>query len=375
MVTFSNVLKAHGLESIIPYAFSCSAVAAFISPLFAGSLADHHYSAERLLRWFSCATAGSLALTFFAIERQWGAGWVLAFLQLQALCSAPAWGLATVIVLASLRDPATEFGPIRVWATFGWMVAGWLLSFVLRAETSTVSGAAASVTWLLVAAITLRLPKVVPPVMNAGRSWRELLGLDALQLLRVPRHRTVFLAAALVSAPLAAFYPFAAMHLRELGETRVAAALSLGQFSEIATMYALGSLLRTVNFKWLLLAGIAFGVLRYLFFAQNTVVWLLAGIALHGLCYTLFFIPAQIYVDQQIDRSMQGRAQSLLTLMMSGVGVLVGSLGCGWWREACVQPSGTNWTLFWSVLCLLLSAAGVYFAIGYRESGEPECSR
>jgi hypothetical protein len=49
----------------------------------------------------------------------------MAALQAQALCAAPTWGLATTIVLSNLRDPATEFGPIRVWATFGWLAPAW----------------------------------------------------------------------------------------------------------------------------------------------------------------------------------------------------------------------------------------------------------
>ena len=37
MVTFSNVLSAHGLEGIIPYAFASTGVAAIVSPLFIAS--------------------------------------------------------------------------------------------------------------------------------------------------------------------------------------------------------------------------------------------------------------------------------------------------------------------------------------------------
>jgi MFS family permease len=154
MSTFSNVLRAHGLERSIPYAFSCSAVAAFISPLFIGSLADQHISARSLLRWLAVATALFLGLAFVAIERSWSAAWVLIFFQTQALFSTPMWGLATSIVLMTMRDPAQEFGPVRVWATFGWMAAGWVTSYLLQADTSPRCGIAASIVWLGVAALT-----------------------------------------------------------------------------------------------------------------------------------------------------------------------------------------------------------------------------
>jgi hypothetical protein len=168
------------------------------------------------------------------------------------------------------------------------------------------------------------------------------------------------------------------MHVQALGEPRVAAIMALGQVSEIVALYALSPLLARIRLKWILAAGIGFGVIRYALFALNNLPAVVAGIALHGLCFTLFFISAQIYLDQRIDRAFHARAQALLTLMVSGVGTLVGYLGCGWWREACASPAGTNWPLFWSVLCGLMIASLAYFLWNYEgraaetaETGSP----
>jgi predicted phage terminase large subunit-like protein len=83
-VNFGNVLRTHGLESIIGYAYACTAIAAFISPLAVGALADQAVSPLRLVRWLSVAAAFFLTLTFVAIERGWGPLTVLAFAQLLA---------------------------------------------------------------------------------------------------------------------------------------------------------------------------------------------------------------------------------------------------------------------------------------------------
>jgi MFS family permease len=278
----------------------------------------------------------------------------------------PTWGLATSIVLRVLENPTKEFGPIRVWATFGWMAAGWANSYLLRADLSPRAGLAAAGVWLIVAALTFLLPTVQPVAEASRRSWRELLGLEALSLLRHRDHSVVFVTAALVSIPLAAFYPFASMQLHELGEERVAITMSLGQVTEIIAMYALAPLLARFRMKWVLLAGIGFGIIRYGLFTLNTKAAVLAGITLHGLCFTLFYIPAQMYLDRRIDRRLHARAQALLTLMVSGVGTLAGYLGCGWWREACLTERGTEWPLFWLVLTLFLCAVLVYFMIAYR---------
>src|SRR4030095_4714373 len=146
------------------------------------------------------------------------------------------------------------------------MAAGSVTSYLLQADTSPRCGMAASIVWLGVAALTYALPSVPAPMGKAGRRWRQLLGFEGVGVLHHRDHGVVFLTAALVSAPLAAFYPFAAMQLHELGQPHVAAAMSLGQITEILAMYALAPLLARVRIKWLLLAGMAFGVARYALF-------------------------------------------------------------------------------------------------------------
>src|SRR5690606_39186457 len=62
-VPLSNVLHAHGLDHIRPYAFAASALATFISPLIFGAMADRHASPVKVLRGLSFATAVVMALT------------------------------------------------------------------------------------------------------------------------------------------------------------------------------------------------------------------------------------------------------------------------------------------------------------------------
>ncbi len=365
-LAMSNVLRAHGLERIVPYTFACAAVAAMISPLILGSLADQHIPANRLLRWLAVGTSLFLGLTSLAIERDWGMGSVLALLQMQSLCAAPMWGITTTIILARLREPDREFGPIRVWGTIGFMSGGWLTSFVLLADSSTRAGFAASALWLGIAAFTFVLHEVPPLGAGAVRSWRDLLGLPALALLAHRDHRVVFLTAALFSAPLAAFFPFAALHLGDLGVHKIAAAFSLGQLTEIIAMYGLSGLLVRVRLKWIFLTGIGFGAVRFALFALDTKVGLIAGIALHGLCYTLFFITAQLYLEKRIDPQLRARAQALLTLMTAGIGTLAGSVACDWWRISCRTGTLTDWPHFWLGLTAVIVTVFVFFAAAYR---------
>ena len=365
-MAMSNVLRTHGLERIVPYTFACGAFAALISPLILGSLADQHQPATRLLRWLAVGTALFLALTSLAIERGLGAFAVLALLQAQALCSAPMWGLSSTIILARLRDPENEFGPIRVWATIGWMSAGWITSFALMADSSTRAGFAASLLWLGVGAWAWTLPDVPPLGLGTARSWRDVLGLPALTLLTNRDHRVMFLTSALLSVPLAAYFPFTAMHLGDVGVRHISAALSLGQITEIITMYGLSRVLARFRLKWIFLTGIGFGCVRFALFAFDSRAGLIAGIALHGLCYTLFFITAQIYLEKRVDPQLRARAQALLTLMTAGLGTFAGSIASGWWRTACRHGAHTDWPRFWLGLSAAIAGVFVFFAIAYR---------
>src|SRR3989442_1778816 len=139
IVPLSRVLDAHGLQAIKPYAFASSALAAFVSPLIFGAMADRHVSPVKVLRWVSLATAAAMALASTAIQLRWNPWLVLALIQLHALCSSPTWSIASTIVFARLADAKKEFGPVRAMATLGWMAGCWLVS-ALNADASALAG-------------------------------------------------------------------------------------------------------------------------------------------------------------------------------------------------------------------------------------------
>jgi nucleoside transporter len=367
-VPLSTVLDAHGFHAIKPYAFATSAVAAFISPLIFGAMADRHASPVKVLRGLSLATAAAMAIASTAIKLHLNSWLVLALIQLHALCSSPTWSISSTIVFARLADAQKEFGPIRAMATLGWMSGCWLVS-ALGADTSPLAGYSGAVTWLLVCGFTYFLPVLETPKSAERLSWHERLGLDALALMKNPDHRVVFITIALFAIPLCGFYPYTPPHLRELGLVRTTAWMSLGQITEIIAMLLLGGLLLRWRLKWIFTCGLCLGVLRFAFSAVNGKEWLLAGVMLHGCSFTLVFITAQIYLDQRVDAAWRARAQALMALMNGGVGNLIGYLGTGWWFAACARPAGTQWQVFWGGLAVVVAAVLTYFLIAYHGRG------
>lgn len=364
-VPLSIVLDAHGLGGVKPLAFAASSVAAVVSPLVFGALADRQAAPVRVLRWLAVASSAATALASLSIQQSWGILPSLALIQLAYLCSAPTWSIASAIVFSRIADAPREFGPIRALATLGWMAGGAAVS-ALGADGSTRAGFACAAAWLAVAAMTLPLPVVKPPAAAAPRSWRERLGLDALSLLKDRSHRGVFLMCALFSLPIAGFYPYAPPHLKELGFERTSAWMSLAQVTEILAMLAMGSLLAWTRLKWIFAAGLSFGVLRFALSALDTPAGLLAGVILHGCSFALVFITAQIYLEQRVDASIRARAQALMTVTSSGAGGLLGYLGTGWWFAACADNGAPQWGLFWSGLAAAAGVVLVFFTATYR---------
>ncbi len=368
-VSFSNVLKHAGLERFIALAFTCNAVAAFVAPLLVGSLADRGLPPVKLLRWLYWLAGLWLTLLFTAIDRGWGGGALLTFMQLHSLSFSPCSSLLTTIALASLLNPGSEFGPMRMWATVGWMAAGWVVSWVLAADSSVLSGYVAGGTLAALGFATYLLPPwQVPPAARA-RNLKEVFGLDALALLRHPDHRTILITVTLFGIPLAAFYPYTPLHLTALGIAHPTATMSLAQTTEVAGLLAMAAVLRRVRLKWVILLGLSFGVMRYALFACDSRFAVLAGITLHGACYTFFTITAQVYLAERVERTMQARAQALFAMLTGGLSNLLGYLGTGGWYFIVQHDGAPRWTLFWGVLCAVTVVIATYFAWAYHGVG------
>lgn len=364
MVPLSRVLTAYGYPQLRPYAFATAALAAFISPLVFGAMADRHASPVRVLRWIAACSALFMAAASYAIGRHWNAFAVLGLIQVYALFAAPTGSISSSIIFARLHDAQRQFGPIRAVATLGWMVGCWTIS-AFGADSSVVAGYLAAAGWLGLSAVTWLLP-CVPPPASGPITFRERMGWDALQLLRNHDHRAVFFVIALFSIPLAAFYPFAPVHLGQLGFEKTSAWMSLGQVTEVIAMFGMASLFGWVRIRWIMAAGLAFGVLRFAFAAVDERFWALLGVTLHGFSFTLVFITAQIYLNERIEVEWRTRAQALLSLMSSGIGNLSGYLLTGMWLGICTASGRTNWTLFWAALSAAMGAVLLYFLIAYK---------
>ncbi len=365
-----NILKAQGIEWVLPYAFAIGPLVSLFSPLIFGSMADYRVSAQKLVGSLSLLGAGFLGMAFFALYAGWGAWWYLSFQVLNALLGAPMWALLSTVTFANVGNAQKKFPLFRVWGSVGWVAAGVSVS-LMGWDSSPLAGIAAAGIRVLFGLSCFLMPDTPPQgKLEEGKSnWKKNLGLDALVLFREPSMRVFLLTTLLFTIPLGAFYMYAPIQLMELGDPHPAASMTLGQITEIVAMLMLGWLLSVGQLRRVLIAALLLGLARYVLFAfsgwNSELTWIWIGVALHGPCYTLFYVTGQVVVDRRIDPGMRSQAQALLGTLVGGVGGLLGSLLCGWYYFGS-QGLPNEWVFFWGGLALAVLGCTLYFVTGYR---------
>lgn len=365
-VPLPTVMKANGLGDYISIPYILSAIAALVSPLVFGSLADRKYAPERLLGVIVFGAAILMSLASLALYYKMGAGWYLVAMGAYHFWAAPGWGLLTAIGLGNVTDPQREFAPLRVWATIGFMGGAAFVSLGLGFDRSPFAGFVAVAFFLLESIYCLTLPATRPPVSASPRRIRDYFGWDAIQLFKESDHRMVFICSALYNIPLVAFYPYTLLHLDSLGVEHPSGVISIAQLSEIVGMMGLAAIMGRWRLKWLILAGMIAGLTRYLLYCTDSLLFVKIGIAIHGLVFIFFSMTTQIYLEKRVDHHLRNQAQALLVVMTTGVGGLSGYVFGAWWYKQCMVDGTENWPRFWGVLSGMIAALAIYFLMGYR---------
>lgn len=367
----ANVLEAKGWDKSITWAFLLPPLAGMISPILFGARADQRIAAEKLLGIIITGGAVFLYAAFLALEKADSPKLFLVLLMVNALISAPGWGLLTTIALNSLEDEEKSFGFYRVWGTIGWVVVGWSVSWFGLDDSPKVGTIAAGVRVL--AGLCCFLLPHTPPRATDAKGWRSVLGFDSLRIFRDSDHRVYLISTFLLSVPLAAFYMHTPLHLRDLGFQFVAAGMTVGQIWEIVAFLMMGFWMRRVRIKYIMLVAIACGVLRYVLYAMGGIfphfAWVLVGVSLHGICFTFFFETGRVFLNRRVDPGVRAQVQALMTFASMGFGSLVGTILCGWLHKHMVNGGLGGWAGYWSVLAAMCLGTGIYFFLGYRGMG------
>lgn len=398
MGTFLTMGKigADGGQTALAYGTQC--LGAIIAPFIIGMIADRFFAAQKILGVLHLAGAGLL----YYISTQSSFGSFYSLLLVYMIIYMPTLALVNAIALKQVSSAEKQFAGIRVWGTIGWIAAGLIIGWMAwepaaelvkagTAENASVEAKAAltnaasklNITFLIGAVISaifglysFFLPNTPPPKAGKNVSFSEVIGLDALKVLKDKNYLIFFIASILICIPLAFYYGSANQFLNEVGMEKAAAKMTMGQMSETLFLFLMPLFFRRFGIKQMLLIGMFAWVARYLFFAYGNMdsgIWMLyLGIILHGICYDFFFVTGQIYTDQKAGENVRSSAQGLITLATYGIGMYI-----GFWlagniadQQAIKDTAGKvinhHWKNIWIFPCLFAGGVALMFMVLFR---------
>lgn len=369
-------LKASGAET--GAVFSTQSWGAIIAPFIVGLIADRYFNAEKILGVIHLIGAILLYQAYTAADVATLYPYILGYMILYM----PTLALVNSVAFNQMADPEKEFSKIRVWGTIGWIAAGVIISYVflwdskegIEAGSLKNTFLMASIASLALGLLSFTLPKTPPKVdKNEKIKLGQLLGFDALKLLKDKNFAVFFISAILICIPLAFYYQVAHPYLESSGIPSPTGKMTIGQISEALFLLLIPVFFKKYGFKKTILVGMIAWSVRYLLFAfgngSELSFMLYIGIALHGICYDFFFVSGQIYTNSKAGEQFKSSAQGLITLATYGVGMLIGFAIAGMIKDNYALADGNfDWKMIWIIPAGIAFAVFLLFSIFFNDN-------
>jgi nucleoside transporter len=356
-------------------AYGTQCLGAIIAPFIVGMIADRFFAAQKILGVLHLFGAALL----FYITTQTSFNGFYPTLLIYMIIFMPTLALVNAIALNQVTNAEKQFSGIRVWGTIGWIVSGLIIgAMALEKEPASLSLTfkIAAVVSALFGIFCFFLPNTPPPKAGKNVSFKEVIGLDALNVLKDKNYLIFFIASILICIPLAFYYGQTNLFLNEVGLQGAAWKQTLGQMSETLFLFLMPLFFARFGIKQMLLIGMIAWVVRYILFAYGNVdsnSWMLyAGIILHGICYDFFFVTGQIYTDKKAGENVRSSAQGLITLATYGVGMYIGFWAAGNYAakyaiaDATGKITGHNWQSIWLFPSLFAAGVALLFFVFFK---------
>ncbi|WP_316837665.1 nucleoside permease [Pedobacter nutrimenti] len=368
-------LNASGAQSAS--VFSTQSWGAIIAPFIIGLIADRYFNAEKILGVLHLIGAVLMYQMYTATDISVFYPYVLSYM----ILFMPTLALVNSVSFNQMKDPEKEFSVIRVFGTLGWIAAGLLISFIFHwdTEAGTKDGLLkntflmAGIASLVLGLYSFTLPKTPPKGASGGKvKISEILGFDALKLLKDKNFAIFFISSILICIPLAFYYQNAHPFLSNVGMDNPTGKMTIGQISEVLFLLLLPVFFSRFGFKKTILVGMLAWAVRYALFAYGNAndlsFMLIIGIALHGICYDFFFVSGQIYTNSKAGDQYKSAAQGLITLATYGVGMLIGFEVAGMITDTYKAANGAfDWKMIWIIPSGIAAVVFLLFAVFFND--------
>ena len=379
----------------IGFAYSATGLAAIVSPIFIGMIADKFFPSQIVLGVMHLL--GGFFLFMASKATDWSS--FLPYLLAHLFCYMPTLALVNSVLFQSVKDPQKDAPAVRTFGTIGWIVSGIVIgsSFLVGAEESLkfqipgflggpdapedsiglgltnlplLIGAGAS---MLLGVFSFFLPNTPPQMEGQRISVGDLLGFKSISLMKDRSFSVFIICSLLLCIPLSFYYQSANGYLKAMDINNSEGVMALGQVSEIFFLLLVPFFLMRLGVKKMLLIGMLFWVLRYIFFAAGSAdaqYLLFLGVLAHGICYDFFFFTGQLYVDKKAPTEIRSQAQGFITFVTLGVGMFIGGNVNGFWTK--MQTDETtkeiNWDAVWYFPAIMALVVLIAFFFMFDDS-------
>jgi nucleoside transporter len=324
---------------------SMFAIASVVGIFFSNQFADRNFAAEKFLAFSHLIGGVALVAAAFATKFAPFFMWFL----LYGLFYVPTISVTNSLSFANLKDPAKDFGFVRMGGTVGWIVVSWPLIFLLSGRSTVremrwIFLVAAVISFAL-AAYSLTLPHTPPRRDVQGLD--RLAWLKAVKLLAVPYVLVLFIVTLIDATIHNGYFVLIGGFLKDaihMPDNWIAAVTTIGQVAEIVTMVILGAVLKRIGWKWTMIIGILGHAARFAVFAffnkPEHQALIIAVQVLHGICYAFFFATLYIFVDAVFPKDIRTSAQGLFNLLVLGAGLVIANFWFGTLKARWTDASG-----------------------------------
>lgn len=412
LTCMGNFLGPAGLGDKIAWFYAIQGIVSIFMPAIMGVVADKFIQPQRLLG-LCHLVAGAAMIACFWMGYQAGFGQELPnkglFIGTYTLSVAfymPTIALANTVAFTILKnngmDTVTDFPPIRVLGTIGFIATMWFVNcavwdngsfFFTLGENAhkfqytcmqfLVSGLLSIVLFLY----CLSLPACRLEKKEKKQSWVETFGLDAFKLFKSRQMALFFIFSAMLGMSLQVTNGFAGpflTHFKGSADPLIAQSFaannatmltSISQISEALCILMIPFFLKRFGIKGVMLMSMFAWVFRFGFFglgnpAMPGVILFILSCIVYGVAFDFFNVSGAMFVDQVCDPSVKASAQGLFMLMTNGLGATIGTLAAGEVvNHFCHWENGFligDWQNCWFVFAGFALVVGIAFALVFH---------
>lgn len=365
--------------------FSTMGFAALFMPAVAGIITDRFVPAQVLYGIFHML--GGIGLFILPIaETPTEMFWILLGTMFFYM---PTISLSNTVAYTLLKkenlDIIKSFPPIRVWGTIGFIIALWTIS-LSGWEQHAYQFYVGGISSLVLAIFAFTLPNCPPLGKSTTKSENNKFLSQAFTLIRNKQFSIFLLFAMGMGAALQLTNMYGTPFLNDFNSMELyknsltvkypAMIMSISQISETLFILTIPFFMKKFGIKKVILFSIIAWVLRFGLFSFGNPgdgLWMIVlSCIIYGMAFDFFNVSGSLYIEQNVSPNIRSSAQGMFTMMVNGIGAVLGSLISGYAiQKFYIIDNITqqkDWPGIWMSFTIYSIILGILFVIFFREN-------